>query len=364
MSEYHFQPDYAIPPGETLQEELTSRGMTQAELADRTSMAKKTINEIVKGKAPITPETALKLEHVFGLPAHFWNALEQNYRETKARLDEQDRLQEDLSWFQQFPVQEMIKFGWLRRCQSKVEQFQELLTFFGVSSTSAWQTVWENPQTAYRQSQCVTVHREAISAWLRQGERVGHQLDCAPYRESQFRKSLKRIRELTRETPTIFVPQLQELCAEAGVAVVFVRELPRTGISGATRWLNTNKALIQLSLRYKSNDHLWFTFFHEAGHIVKHGKEIFLEINGNGLDGEKEEEANQFACNELIPPEHWHEFLETFDHSVVEVCRFAKKINIDPGIVVGRLQHEKVWGHEKGNKLKVRLVWSDETITT
>lgn len=279
MSKYRFQPDYAIPPGETLQEELASRGMTQAELADRTGMAKKTINEIIKGKAPITPDTALKLEHVFGLPAHFWNMLEQNYQETKARLAEQDRLKADLDWLRRFPVGEMIKLGWLRRCQDKVEQLQELLTFFGIASVGLWETVWENHQTAYRQSQRVTAHREAISAWLRQGEREGQQLDCAPYREIHFRKSLKLIRELTLETPDVFVPQLIALCAKAGVAVVFVPELPHTGISGATRWLNKEKALIQLSLRYKSNDHLWFTFFHEAGHILKHGKDVFLEIN-------------------------------------------------------------------------------------
>ena len=109
MSKYRFQPDYAIPPGETLQEELACRGMTQAELADRTGMAKKTINEIINGKAPITPDTALKLEHVFGLPAHFWNMLEQNYQETKARLVEQDRLKADLDWLQRFPIGEMIK---------------------------------------------------------------------------------------------------------------------------------------------------------------------------------------------------------------------------------------------------------------
>lgn len=362
MSKYRFQPDYAIPPGETLQEELASRGMTQAELADRTGMAKKTINEIIKGKAPITPDTALKLENVFGLPAHFWNMLQQNFQETKARLAEQDRLKADLDWLRRFPVGEMIKLGWLRRCQDKVEQLQELLTFFGIASVGLWETVWENHQTAYRQSQLVTAHREAISAWLRQGEREGQQLDCAPYREIHFRKSLKLIRELTLETPDVFVPQLTALCAKAGVAVVFVPELPHTGISGATRWLNKEKALIQLSLRYKSNDHLWFTFFHEAGHILKHGKDVFLEINGKGLDGDKEAEADQFACDELIPPTRWREFLATFDQSMAAVCMFAEQIGIAPGIVVGRLQHDNIWSYKYGNKLKVRLTWiqSDE----
>lgn len=189
-------------------------------------------------------------------------------------------------------------------------------------------------------------------------------MDCAPYRETQFRKSLKCARELTCETSDVFVPQLKTLCAESGVALVFVRELPNTGISGATRWLSKDKALIQLSLRYKSNDHLWFTFFHEAGHILKHGKEVFLEINGKGLDGEKEAEADQFARDELIPPASWQGFLETFDHSTAAVRIFAKQIDIAPGIVVGRLQHDKIWTYQRGNELKVSLTWVQSYATT
>jgi HTH-type transcriptional regulator / antitoxin HigA len=145
---------------------------------------------------------------------------------------------------------------------------------------------------------------------------------------------------LTREGPEAFVPKLEDLCASAGVAVVFVPELPKIGIWGATRWLG-DKAVIQLSLRYKSNDHLWFTFFHEAGHILKHGrKEIFIE--GKGLNGEKEEEANAYARDKLIPPAQMRRLIKSGRPTLATVERFADEIGIAPGIVVGRLQHEKV----------------------
>lgn len=93
----HFVPDYAIPPGETLLDTIEALGMSQAELSERTGRPKKTINEIINGKAPITPDTALQLERVLGVSAAFWNNLGKNYRETLARLAEQERLQGTLT---------------------------------------------------------------------------------------------------------------------------------------------------------------------------------------------------------------------------------------------------------------------------
>ena len=80
-----FVPDYAVPPGATLLELLEFLGLTQAELAARAGRPKKTINEIIKGKAAITPDTAVQLERVLGSKASFWNALEGNYRTALVR---------------------------------------------------------------------------------------------------------------------------------------------------------------------------------------------------------------------------------------------------------------------------------------
>ncbi len=154
----------------------------------------------------------------------------------------------------------------------------------------------------------------------------------------------------------LFRSRLADLCAAVGVAVVFVPELPKTGVSGATRWIG-DKAVIQLSLRYKSNDQLWFTFFHEAGHIILHGrKEIFIE--GNEQSGEKEEEANAFAADKLIPDAALRRFLAKWDgRNLAEVETFADQVGIAPGIVVGRLQHDGVLRRSYGNHLKVFLRW-------
>lgn len=356
-SKSEFNPDYAVLPGDILIEYLENMGMTQAELADRMGMAPKTVNEIIKGKAPITPETALKLEKVFGRPAHFWNNLEQNYQSDRARLEEQMRLKAHLDWLKKVPVKEMSKLGWIQKLPDKVTQLTEVVRFFGIATPEQWQKVWSEYQVAYRQSQRYAPCAEAVSAWLRQGEIEAQRIVCASYDAKRFQDVLNTARGLTRETPQVFQRELIDLCAGAGVAVVFVPELPKTGISGATRWLG-NKPVIQLSLRYKSNDHLWFTFFHEAGHIIKHGrKEVFLE--GNGMVSEKEKDADAFAREKLIPSAAYKHFLSYWNKSLNQIEHFAGEINIAPGIVVGCMQHDGHLPPTHGNRLKVFYRWGE-----
>lgn len=353
--ENRYRPDYAVHPGELLDECLDSHGMAQKELAARTGITPKTINEIVQGKAPLTPETALKLERVFGRPAQFWNNLEREYQEVVARKAERDQLQSAINWLKRVPVKELVKFGWIKKQSSNIDQLEEMLRFFGVASPDQWKAVWENYQVVYRQTKRFETCAEAVSAWLRQGEIEGQAISCAPFNKARFLEVLREARSLTTEQPKVFQPRLVELCASAGVAVVFVPELPRTGLWGSTRWLTTDIALIQLSLRYKTNDHLWFTFFHEAGHVLLHGKkDVFLE--GKGMDDGKEAEANRFSADFLIPQAEHTKFLKQRP-SLSRIREFADHLGIAPGIVVGRLQHDKEIGPDIGNQLKSRYQW-------
>jgi Zn-dependent peptidase ImmA (M78 family) len=134
---------------------------------------------------------------------------------------------------------------------------------------------------------------------------------------------------------------------------------PVTGIalSGAARWLNPRKALIQQSLRHKSNDHFWFTFFHEAAHILLHSKRMVF-IDEDNVDGnEQEQEANAWAANFLIPADALRRFAAPGFPRENAVINFSREQGIAVGIVVGRLQHEKIirWRHYNG--LKVRYEW-------
>lgn len=353
-----YQPDYAVYPGEVLSYELELRGMSQQELAKRTGLSAKHIVSVVKSKSSITPETAIKLERALGMPADYWLKLESQYQETLARLAEEEQLNHDQDWLAHIPVATMAKMGWLEKYKNKKEQLVEVLRFFGIASVDQWDDMWPNLNVAYRQHSTHEVFPEAVSAWLRRGEIEAGNIKCKPYDKVEFRAALNEIRSLTSESPDVFVPAMQELCAQAGVAIVFVPALPKTGVSGATRWLNSNKAIIQLSLRYKTNDHLWFTFYHEAGHILLHGKkELFLE-GTNGLDIVKEEEANVFSENELIQKKVFKHYMQTtIRYTKSSITQFAQQVGIAPGVVVGQLQHKGVLSRSHCNDLKQRYEW-------
>src|SRR5450756_1248502 len=307
-----FSPDYVVPPGETLRETIEALAMTQAELAERTSRPKKTINEIVKGKAAITTETAIQFERVLGVPARIWNSLEMNYQERLARLEEQMRLEEDIAWLNTIPWRKLAEYGLIEAKERKIEILAHVLNFFGVASRQAWESYWLSVHAgcSFKESKAFRSNPGAVAAWLRIGELRARGIECAPYDASEFRKTLKCIRKLTTKDPDVFQPLLEEWCANCGVAVVFFPELPKTRLCGATRWLNPRKALLQLSLRYKTDDQLWFTFFHEAVHILKHRKlELYLEDPEVDEMSHEEREADAISENILISNREFKEFV-------------------------------------------------------
>jgi len=354
-----FNPDYAVPPGETLAETLAAVGMSQGNLAVRTGRPVKTISEIINGKAAITPDTAIQFERVLGIPAGFWNNLERNYQAAQAHARESEQLQDYVEWANQFPASVMLKHRWLNVWTTPVEKVKELLNFFGVVSPAQWTKVWQSTVVNYRKSTAFKSDAPATAAWLRKGEIEAQQIQCQSFDKARFVKALEQARNLTIEGPAVFEPRLRELCSAVGVAVVFIPDLPRTRVSGATRWLGEDKALIQLGLRYKTNDHLWFTFFHEAGHILLHGKRDFFLENDGEQDAAKETEANRFAADCLISPNDLREALRHgVPYSKEWINQFAQRLGIAPGIVVGRLQHDGHVPRSHCNDLKVKLTWN------
>lgn len=348
ITENRYAPDFVSKPGDTLLELLKEREMSQAELSRRMGRPKKTINEIIQGKASITPETALQLEKVLDVPAHFWSNRQQQYDQHLAIMKERGRLSEQVDWLDKFPVKQMSNLGWIEEHSDKVSQLSELLRFFGIASPSQWQPVGITSLPSFRKTSAYESEVEHISAWLRMGEIIGTRRPCAEYNENVFRKLLTtKFRGLTMEPPEIFVPQLTDLGSQVGVVVVFIPQLPKARVSGATRWLSSKKALIQLSLRYKKDDQLWFSFFHEAAHILLHGKrDIFIEGESIETNKQKDKEADRFAANVLIPKDKLEEFLGTLRTdrypSKRQIIEFADRIGVSPGIVVGRLQHDRL----------------------
>lgn len=346
------------PPGETLAEILDELEMSQAQLAKRTGLSTKLINQIIKGGAAITAETAILLERATGSPAAVWSNLEGAYRVHQSRVTEEARLAEDLGWLEQLPVKEMIGRGCIEHHERPVDILREVCNFFGVANRNAWEVLWQKP-TAYRRSRAFTSDPGAVAAWLRIGELRATQIECRPFNRQGLIEELSDLRRLTIEqSPSIWVPQLTARCAEVGVAVVFEPEISGARIAGAARWLTPEKALVQLSLRHKWSDIFWFTLFHELGHLLLHSKKDVF-INDQGPHSGAEQEADAFASQLLIPRQYEARLGVLANESDVEV--FAHEIGVGSDIVVGRLQFERRWPYNKGTRLKRRFKFIGES---
>jgi HTH-type transcriptional regulator/antitoxin HigA len=329
-------PDIAVPPGEILAETLEAKGISQAELARRAGRPTQAISEIVQGKKEITADTAIEFERVLGIPAHIWVRLEADFRATRARLADAQKLASEVPLSRECPYKEMASFGWVPAESDKIERVRNLLSFFAVASLKNLSATAE-----WRRSSALTASECALAAWLRQGEIEARKLAIGKFDATALQDILPALRSFTREKPAAFEPKLTKVLADVGVALVFVPHLKKTGAHGATRWLGP-KAVVELSVRYRWADIFWFTLFHELAHLVHHGRKgIFINSDSSQREP-REREADRFAADTLIPKSAYARFLERRTQFSADATRaFAEQIGVQSGIVVGRLQHDR-----------------------
>lgn len=355
-----FQPNWASAPGDTIADILGEQSLSVREFARRLGKTAGHANDLLRGRIAITSEIAQRLEEVLGGSEAFWMAREAQYRRDLTRLELQSRSVSRNTWVDELPVAEMINFGWIKpTSSSRSAREAACLGFFGVPDVEAWHDTYRDVLETYsfRTSSSFAELSGAVAAWLRRGELEAASIDCRSWSEARFKEALVIIRRLTwKNNPALFIPKLQKLCADCGVAVAIVRAPTGCRASGATRFLSPSRALLLLSFRYLSDDHFWFTFFHEAGHLLLHGKDV-LFLEGFGLvSTSEEEEANRFAAGALIPNEYESKLLE-LGSEPHDVIRFARRIGVSPGIVVGQLQHRGRLKRNQLNRLKRRFDW-------
>lgn len=354
-----FAPSWVSPPGDTIADLLEERGWTGASLAGRLGVTPKHVSELIHGKASISAELAGRLSLVLGSTAEFWLTREAQYRAALERRLTAAALEEQSSWLTELPLDWMMRMGWVEELASIGEQVGACLQWFGVASVDAWRTTYAKPLAAFRASKREEKKPGAVAAWMRRAEIEAAALRCAPFDPAGFKRALVDVRRLTCEgDPERFVPLLQATCAAHGVAVVFVPAPPGCPINGATKWLTPEKALLALSLRYKADDHLWFSFFHEGGHLVLHGKKLLFLEGIDGLDRETEAEADRFARDLLIPPGATERLRAL--RSEGEIIAYAHELGVSPGVLVGRMQHETWVPFEHFNGLKTRYRWNED----
>lgn len=357
-----YQPAEVSPPGDTLRDLMDERDLSQAELSRRLGRPAQAINEILAGKKEITEDTAIELERVLQVPAHFWLAREAHYREYLARVRAQQANRDAVPWLKTFPLKVMQAAGVLpsgRLTAGFVESLVEpMLSFFGVASPEGWAAQYDQLQAQFRRARpAAQTDVAAITAWLRMGEIKAQGREVPPFDAAKLEAALPHMRALTVADAATIGRELTRLCAQAGVVLVFVPALQGTHVSGVVRWLHGHP-LVQLSLLGKWNDTFWFSFFHEIGHVLKHQsrRAVYLDdaSSGEHTTSPDELEANRFATDVLVPPTLANE-LTALPLTEASVKAWAAKVELHPGIVVGQLQHRErlPWAHPL-TKLKAR----------
>lgn len=353
MMRDEFQPDWASPPGETISEVLSERGISIEDFAAKMGFTVKAATDLLTGKATISLGIARKLEDVIGGSFQFWISRDCQYRDDASRLASKYK-----DWLRELPVGDMVKFGWIEPTEP-LQEAATCLRFFDVANVSAWHKKYAKIEhlVAFRTSRSFESRPASVAAWLRQGELLADKIQCKPWNPSAFESALLRVRRLTRQSdPNRFLQELGRICSECGVAFVVVRGPNGCRASGASRFLSENKVLLQLSFRYLSDDQFWFTFFHEARHALRLAGRG-LVIDGIGEQSTSEErEADEFAARILIPDNYRDEF-NALRADAKQVIKFSQKIGVAPGIVVGQLQHAGKIPRNWLNGLKRRYVW-------
>lgn len=349
-----------VPPGEYLAEVIEELGMTKSELARRMGRPLPKLSAIFSGEKAVTPDTALQLERATGVPAHVWTGLESEYRLAQARQRAEEHEAEcatEAPLVARYCYRELVKLKVVPACTRAVDKVQALQAYFGVMSLNS---VLEMPRykVAFRHGATQAADRspEAVAAWLRVGELEAHKAECAPFSREGLTESLARIRSMTTQKPRTFQSPLRTLLADAGVVLVFCPHFPKTRAHGATFFITPEKAVVMLTLRYKWADVFWFTLFHELGHLLLHGVDRVIVEDSRHTPEERE--ADAFARDTLIPPADWEAFAASPQWDGPSIVAFSKRQSVHPGIVVGRLQHEKRISPAAANHLRTRYTFA------
>lgn len=335
----------ATPPGATIKEQLNDRGMSQKEFAARMDMSEKHISRLINGDVQLTPEVAVRLEVVLGVPAKFWNNLEAIYREKLVKVEAENAMEADETLAKQLPYREMAKFGWVPETRDSKEKVVNLRKYFEVVELS----LLENNQITRIACRRLAVTEKsdfALLAWAQEAKIKAREVKTEPINIKELINIIPDIRLMTVMKPKEFCPKIKDMLAECGIALIFLPHLQGSFLQGAS-FMDGNKIVVGMTARGKDADKFWFSLFHEFAHIILgHIGQI------NGTSDDDENNANEWSRDILIPVADFEEFVENSSFSESSVRSFAKQQGIAPGIVVGRLQNEGFIKHSMMNDLK------------
>lgn len=338
---------FAVPPGSTIKEQIEDRGMTQQELAERMNVSAKHVSKLIRGQVALTEPIAAKLELVLGVSAKFWMNLENIYRINLAKVEDENNMEADTKLLKSFPYKFLETHKWIGEgAKSQIEKVTNLRKFFGVVQLSLIDKNGIRPDIVFRKLRTTEKSDLAALCWLRKAQIDSEYYELPNFNRDRLENISKDLKKYSRRDFSEIESTLKEKLAQCGVALILLPSVDGSGLQGAT-FINRNKIVLGLTDRCKDTDRIWFSLYHELGHIIN--GDIFSK---NKTNEDFEILADKFAADSLINPNNYSDFIEDNNFTEQAISEFAQKEQIHPGIVVGRLQKDGFLKFSEHNNLK------------
>ena len=297
------------------------------------------VSEVLSGKRPLTMRMARALHADLGIPADV--LLQQLGAELASALD-------GIDW-KRFPLAEMAKRGWIEKRRNLPDHAEEIMRDL-IRRAGGEQVL---PMALYGKSDRARANAKtdpyALKTWCWE---VLARANAArlPVAYKPGTVDLAFLRKVARLSWSADGPRLaREFLAKHGIHLVCLEHLPRTHLDGAALQLADGTPVVGLTLRYDRLDNFWFCLLHELAHIGRHmtntRNEAFIDdltlrdVQGVRRDA-KEDEADGWAEEGLIPGAVWSTSRVRDNPSSLAVMELAQRLEIHPAIVAGRVRHE------------------------
>jgi HTH-type transcriptional regulator/antitoxin HigA len=355
--------NYAVAPGEYLEEWIEDQGLSQQRVAELMGCSRKQVNEIVNGRAPVTSDTALRLERVVGIPADSWLRYEATYRADLARIKDEEDLASHAADIDAGAVTYLRSLGATKATKAKPGQLvSDFLAFHRCGTWQAYEHVHETESTgdyalAALKDAGSTIDRTVLTTWLRAAELAepfergrGYIFD-----PEQLGEALPHLRTRAATPDSTMLTDIAGMLADVGVVFMVVEPPKKFPLLGITRWIDKRVPVIQQTGRWVKDGFVIWTLFHELGHILNDPRgEMHLEYSTEKKrTSAAEKSANAFAMDVLFGELGIKPFEGlTRDR---EIAAAAREVGISPGVAVHQMHRRRLLDYKFGNKLCVDL---------
>ena len=355
----------AFHPGYYVAEIVEDMGITQDEFATRLGTTGKTLSKLISGQINLSNDLAKKLSAMLGSSVEFWLNLQTAFEEKVIEIERQKEFDEQAVVASMIDYSFFEKVAKLPATRSVSEKITNLCRYLVVSDLR----ILAQPDflANFRTGISVIEDKNIVNAqaWLQTAINFAKEVKTEPFNVEKLKSYLPEIRNMTLQNPDVFVPRLRSIFAECGVAFILLPHLKNSGINGVVKWITHDRVVLAMNDRRTYADTFWFSLFHEIKHILQQKvKTVFVSANSQEMrimNARLEAEADEFAQNYLIPTKDYRRFSPNKYTSDAQIIAFAKSIGVHPGVVVGRLQYEKIIAANRcaglKQKYKINLKW-------